>query len=477
MKHKNKDKSTKQIQKSFHYSHPDELESHEKVIDLKSYLNELTSNNDVYYFNVQVLFNGRFIDKQGVELAKNQIIEESPFFDTPDVLQTPAISESGKVEILLGIGFDESVESIESLRIEEAEVCDESILCNCFLISSKYATISKLHLIDCCLNAKSIEIIAKQLRSENNTINDLSLDMNVVPEQNYHLLIDGTTLEHLSLRNCKIECKGARLIAEALEFKKPELKQRLLSLVLNGNAIQDSGLLFITMALRTNFKLHYLSLANNLITDSGIEMIAGVMKRFPISPEEDRERRFMFIKYLESAAIKHGKECIDSICNAVERFSVFKQRESSSSSNETSIGTVSDDARTHQDTISDMANPFISVTNIMNGDLHPLLTTVYKDGDIKYCVGNFALAYLNLSYNYFGKIGLHALQEAATYQSTVGPQVNGFGLMGIKVEGSKRKETLNEEIKELNNILEKRSLPKLYDRRHLINLSQNTHDK
>ncbi|RZF39886.1 hypothetical protein LSTR_LSTR010514 [Laodelphax striatellus] len=464
-----KDKLSRQIQKP-HHSLSEELESNELIIDLKSYVNDLNSNNDVHYFNVQVMHNRRSIDKQAVELAKNLIIEEPPFFDTPEPLpKTSASSESGKIEILLGVAFDKLLESIDFLRIEEVEVYDESILNSCFSISSKYRTISKLHLIDCCLNAKSIGIIAKQLRAENNTIKDLSLDMNVVPEQNYHCLIDGTTLEHISLKNCKINCKGAKLISQALEYNKPENKQNLLSLVLNGNAIEDCGLLFIAMALRTNFKLHYLSLANNLITDSGIEMIAGILKNFPISPEEDRRRRFMFIKYLESATNQYGKECIDPICNTVERFSVSNQQRKSSLSNDRpSTRTSNDETRNPEDIISNISNSILSATNIINGDLHPLLTTVYKDGNLKYCVGNFALAYLNLSYNYFGKIGMHALIEAAKYQSSVGSQVNGLGLMGVKAEGLKRKENVDEEIEELNKILRNRSLPKLYDRRHLI---------
>ncbi|XP_075233866.1 uncharacterized protein LOC142331711 [Lycorma delicatula] len=106
-----------------------------------------------------------------------------------------------------------------------------------------------------------------------------------------------------------------------------------------------------------------------------------------------------------------------------------------------------------------------SLTDVHSYKLHPLLAMTCDD-EKKYCTGNFSLQFINLSYNWFSKLGLDALFEAVTYQAAVGPQETGPGLMCIHLEGLYMiKDSL--EVNKLYNILDNRSIPSYLDCRDL----------
>lgn len=127
------------------------------------------------------------------------------------------------------------------------------------------------------------------------TITEVSVDGNPNDYQNFYVLLKDTKLLSLSLRFCGIDKIGARKIADRINSFSP---QTLMRLNLSSNALGDEGLAYIMNALRVNRSLLFLNVADNQITDSGCEVIAEVLQKFPLNESEVRLRRKRIFAYL-----------------------------------------------------------------------------------------------------------------------------------------------------------------------------------
>lgn len=122
-------------------------------------------------------------------------------------------------------------------------------------------------------------------------IKNVVLDGNPVKEENFSELIgEDSLIQNLSLRNCRISCKGAAGIGRSLGTAKAQ-NTKLLTLNLMGNDIADAGAEGLAGGLRMNRTLMSLTLTNNKIADKGAEKIAEALSRFPLSHEEVVARR------------------------------------------------------------------------------------------------------------------------------------------------------------------------------------------
>nr|KAG5697468.1 hypothetical protein BaRGS_029359 [Batillaria attramentaria] len=171
------------------------------------------------------------------------------------------------------------------------------ILRSCFIHLEKLHTINMWNV---GLTSESVNFLTCMLPLCPN-LKSIVLDANPVDKQNYSQLIQGGTVQHLSLRHCRITDEGAcRLGHEVGSLKSTNTS--LLSLDLAGNLITDEGAAHLSKALRTNRTLLTLSLANNKIGDRGATMLAEVLARFPLTHEECLERRYRRGKRAPAAA-------------------------------------------------------------------------------------------------------------------------------------------------------------------------------
>lgn len=143
-----------------------------------------------------------------------------------------------------------------------------------------YQTVSCVHFHDCNLHGPALEEIAIAV-SINRNIEELSLDMNPVPEQNFHVILSReNSLHYLSLRQCRIQDEALGPLADELSFKDPPQQCNLKTLILTSNRITSEGAKHLARALRTNRKLVSLSLAANHVCDDGAVALAEVSKPF-----------------------------------------------------------------------------------------------------------------------------------------------------------------------------------------------------
>jgi len=127
-------------------------------------------------------------------------------------------------------------------------------------------------------------------------VRTLVLDGNPLPESEpYHLLIEDSPLQHLSLRNNKITAKGCLTLGKTLGDLKTQ-NRNLTALNLSYNRIDDEGAKHLAQGLRMNRSLMTLSLASNQIGDEGCLAIAGSLEKFPLTHEEVVHRRMLSSK-------------------------------------------------------------------------------------------------------------------------------------------------------------------------------------
>ncbi|XP_011053930.1 PREDICTED: leucine-rich repeat-containing protein 71-like, partial [Acromyrmex echinatior] len=146
----------------------------------------------------------------------------------------------------------------------------------------KYNTITVLKLPSCQINAYGILLIAHML-TELECLNDLNLDDNPNPQENYYLLcapakkcianFNKIPLHYLSLRMCKLSDNGIQKIANELKYQDPPNEPKLIALNVADNDITDIGAEYIAEMLRTNRSLQSVVLTGNKIQDDGASLI------------------------------------------------------------------------------------------------------------------------------------------------------------------------------------------------------------
>ncbi|EGI65824.1 Leucine-rich repeat-containing protein C10orf92-like protein [Acromyrmex echinatior] len=199
--------------------------------------------------------------------------------------------------------------SIPTIQCSDFEIHEVSI---CILDAlnttlQKYNTITVLKLPSCQINAYGILLIAHML-TELECLNDLNLDDNPNPQENYYLLcapakkcianfnkipsnilghlksirgflsLDVSTintiyLHYLSLRMCKLSDNGIQKIANELKYQDPPNEPKLIALNVADNDITDIGAEYIAEMLRTNRSLQSVVLTGNKIQDDGASLI------------------------------------------------------------------------------------------------------------------------------------------------------------------------------------------------------------
>lgn len=135
----------------------------------------------------------------------------------------------------------------------------------------------------------------KTILQKNRLITELSMDGNPNRFQNFYILLKDTQLEHLSMRFCQINDRGAKLIAAQLSAA---FEQTLISIDLSSNFISDEGTASIAHALRINRVLLSLNLCNNWITDTGCASLLNILSIFTLNPEEIFIRRARIFNHL-----------------------------------------------------------------------------------------------------------------------------------------------------------------------------------
>lgn len=135
---------------------------------------------------------------------------------------------------------------------------------------------------------ESLHILLKK----NQNIINLNLDRNPVPEQIHGRLIYETNLKYLSLKHCKINDKGAKILSKYMICNR-----RLLVLDLSSNFIDDKAAEHLATMLRQNRKLKSLVLTDNWITDIGCKSIMQAFQKFPLNYTEMYFKRQLAFKY------------------------------------------------------------------------------------------------------------------------------------------------------------------------------------
>lgn len=167
----------------------------------------------------------------------------------------------------------------------------DGLMMDTFLQS--WPTLERLHTINLWytgLSESTIHTLSTFLPNCAN-IKNVVLDGNPVKEENWAELIgEDSLVQNLSLRHCRITCKGAAGIGRSLGTAKSQ-NTKLLSLNLMGNDIADAGAECIAGGLRMNRTLMSLTMTSNKIANKGSEKIAEALSRFPLSHEEVVARR------------------------------------------------------------------------------------------------------------------------------------------------------------------------------------------
>ncbi|XP_014240011.1 leucine-rich repeat-containing protein 71-like isoform X1 [Cimex lectularius] len=282
-------------------------------------------------------------------------------------------------------------------------------------LCAAFDSLKVLRLINCNLKAESIFLLSSLLGDTK--VSYLYLDKNPIADQNYHIILKSNfVLQHLSLRMCRIDKKGAMNLASVLMYSNPE-HQRLLSLNLNGNLIDCTGIEELARALRWNRKLLYLSLAGNRIADKGAKALAEILLPFQLTYEE---------LVFRAQRISDRLKLVRKTMMEQSQTTAFKKKKSSfgiDNLNET----VMSQKRTE---VTESISYFIQLIRIADDttplDEHPLMAEVEEYDDEYWNKGNDILSSLNLSYNQITSEGLTYFFEVAKYQDRFFTSKNGL---------------------------------------------------
>ncbi|KAG5315383.1 LRC71 protein, partial [Pseudoatta argentina] len=205
-------------------------------------------------------------------------IESLPSFVIRDDTEQYTKIEPEKVKIGEDIlNFYVSFENPKKMEtMRKLECKDEVSICILDALNTtlqKYNTITVLKLPSCQINAYGILLIARML-TELEYLNDLNLDDNPNPQENYYLLCaQAKNLQYLSLRMCKLSDNGIQNIANELKYQDPPNEPKLIAFNVADNDITDIGVEYIAEMLRTNRSLQSVVLTGNKIQDDGALLI------------------------------------------------------------------------------------------------------------------------------------------------------------------------------------------------------------
>ncbi|XP_073959508.1 uncharacterized protein isoform X2 [Choristoneura fumiferana] len=299
------------------------------------------------------------------------------------------------------------------------------------LLCPYFKYLTKISIIKSSLNVYTLHELSKILQVSH--LSDVYLDESFLSEANYAILLnEKTKLRNLSLSKCRINDDVCGLIASKLGFTAPAAKSLIL-LNLSSNHITDIGMKSLAKALRTNRCLRYLNLADNRITDDGAFQLLDVLKEFPLTCDEIKQKRARYIHYLrEKRAIY--MDYFDDDTRSLDEYS--RKSTTSKRSKTSAVSTIASTKKSKKGTDLDTATRAELMSLELLGpyvDPYSPDCTKIKDGS-SYCLGNLTLAYLNLAYNSLSYLSLKRIKTVLLYQS--GIKIPNSGLMKLVIDGN-----------------------------------------
>ncbi|KAJ8725854.1 hypothetical protein PYW08_004037 [Mythimna loreyi] len=323
------------------------------------------------------------------------------------------------------------------------------------LVLPNYQQLRKFTIKRCRIDMYVVHEIGKILPST--TITEVCLDDCPLKKANYEELLQNTTfLKNLSLCRCNINDEVCERMAASLHYLE-SAENSLVTLNLSSNRIGDEGAKNFAEALRSNRHLRYLNLANNHISDEGASHIFNILVDFPLTHDENINRRQRFMVYLKDKLEVH-RECLrklsliqkpaeKSISNASriwsqDKIQVMPPKRSSSSHSQ-----VKRKAKRRGSSKSISLNVLISSEDnllkkaeLISGEIvgpfvDPFSPSCVSAEDKPRCFGNFVLCYLNLAYNDLTILSAKKLLKVVEYQkSHYNP--DAYGLIKVILEGN-----------------------------------------
>ncbi|XP_076544266.1 uncharacterized protein LOC117603488 [Osmia lignaria lignaria] len=304
----------------------------------------------------------------------------------------------------------------------------------------KFNTITVLELPDCKINAFGIVLIAEMLMTIG-CVQDLNLDMNPNPQENFHLLCaPGGNLWYLSLNLCKISDDGVKRIMNELKYQDAPNEPKLSILNLANNHITKDGALHIGSMLRTNRSLKCLVLLGNRICDEGASMILQELKITALTHEEimdNRRRNFAELTLLDQLMEKEKDEETDKSIYEEQSRKSSKSRIRHSLTRRSkklhpgSLVKIGDDESLYQASEPTRRKEIIYGSN----KCHPFQNESFPINGNIFATGNLELQYLDLSYNYLSKTTLPEFIECLYYQNYMLGKDKTKGLLHVLLEG------------------------------------------
>ncbi|KAJ8934601.1 hypothetical protein NQ318_002945 [Aromia moschata] len=340
----------------------------------------------------------------------------------------------------------------------------------------------------CNMTAEHVEMLSDILAS-NDTITELSVNGNPVPEQNFHLLLRGTKLLSLSLKCCCVDRLGMERIAGELSrpFDCP-----LLHLNLASNRLFDEGAASAAALLRANRTLLSLNLSDNKIYDGGCRQLTQPLQHFPLDHCEIVERRRiryallrrnvrkkythrLKIEYDECSLMKAYREFEISLelSNSATTASTVEINKGSSSirdmkqsfaanQGKPSRASIKSSKRSSKDKGSICSQDTLTGKKLLDLEQgepditrHPFVQDSYEEDVDIYCRGNDALINLSLCYNRITREGLCDIIQMLYYQRAVFP--NDRGISRISLEGNDLADDCERELQEFDDLINRRS--------------------
>ncbi|TGZ67719.1 hypothetical protein CRM22_004640 [Opisthorchis felineus] len=382
-----------------------------------------------------------------------------------------------KIQILVEV--PDKTETVTEVYVRGWSMTDVTleVLLNCCNVTSKLHT---LNFWSAGLTAEQVAQLARFLAT-NTHVRCLAIDANdSLNEDSFASLIqDEGSLEQLRLRHCRLGPAEAKQIAARLGTTK-SANTTLLRLDLSGNRIGDTGAVYIAQALRTNRTLNMLSLSDNDIHDTGANALAEVVSQYFLTHEEVVQRRMLQSarQPIQPQPVSHGtttgkrskrsspstdaREASEKVQEQGNRHRVSKiegtekedkrgpksrRPEQTTTKKDTrrtsgrmgTSRTVRSGRETPESNQAELSLPKISRPDSADST-HPLMgKATYVEPHGLQVVGNFVLAFLNLSRNRISGIGLASFLKAMEFQAEhirSDTNCNGLGLLKLLLRGN-----------------------------------------
>ncbi|CAK1545487.1 unnamed protein product [Leptosia nina] len=389
-----------------------------------------TQQNDDYYRALKNLDG----TKKRISMAQSAKQESVHSIRADDQESTSADGLSTHINSLTVTSVYDTFNCLTGIYINEVAHLPRILMQVMRYLVPHYKNITTVSITNCKLEASILYELSKIITVS--TVVHVHLDGTSVAEANYAILLDTAHLKSLTLSRCGINDNVCGILASRLYLSATGEKLSLLNL--SSNHITDVGAKSLAEALRTNRCLRYLNIADNHITDDGATSILNVLMEFPLTSNEVLNKRKRFITYLRRKNEMYLKYLAD--VTSVEMCKPAKRKKTSVTSVK-SRSSARKEKETHQQQQSmctdDSIRAKMLTQQLMGPFLDPFQSDCLKihDGTTN-CLGNMALAYLNMSYNDLSFMTIQTLRNVVDYQKCLKLVGYQTGLLKIVVDGN-----------------------------------------